>query len=151
MSEPERPFLPMSGELGGDFVSGMADSIREQRAREVPGKEGVVEDETMEMEWPEEWEEEEWEEEEGDKWEEEEEWKESLTERVLALVPVPQLVGFAVDVATIAIPAILMVLAIVLFQKTTFEIFETAMLVGGATLITMFVSDAKQKLLQKLR
>jgi hypothetical protein len=41
MSETERPFLPMSGELGGDFVSGMADSIRERRAREVPGKEGV--------------------------------------------------------------------------------------------------------------
>jgi hypothetical protein len=44
MSEPERPFLPMSGELGGDFVSGMADSIRERGAREVPGwKEGVDE------------------------------------------------------------------------------------------------------------
>jgi hypothetical protein len=36
MSEPERPFLPMSWELGGDFMSGMADSIRERRAREVP-------------------------------------------------------------------------------------------------------------------
>jgi hypothetical protein len=44
MSEPERPFLPMSGELGGDFMSGMADSIRERRAREVPGKEGVEEE-----------------------------------------------------------------------------------------------------------
>jgi hypothetical protein len=141
--ETERPFLPMSGELGGDFVSGMADSIRERGAREVPGwKEGVVEEE----EWPEE----EWEEE--DEWEDEEwedEWEESLTEKVLALMP--RLVGFAVDVATIAIPAMLMLLAIVLFQKTTFEIFETAMLVGGATLITMFVSDAKQKLLQRLK
>jgi hypothetical protein len=163
MSEPERPFLPMSWELGGDFMNGMADSIRERGAREVPAptEEGVDKGETTieeawervwewedeEDEWDE-WEEEEWE---DDEWEEEEEWKESLTERVLALVPVPQLVGFAVDVATIAIPAMLMLLVIVLFQKTTFEIFETAMLVGGATLITMFVSDAKQKLLQRLK
>jgi hypothetical protein len=47
MSEPERPFLPMSGELGGDFVSGMADTIRERRAREVPEperEEGVDEE-----------------------------------------------------------------------------------------------------------
>ena len=134
-------------------MSGMADSIRERGAREVPGwKEGVDEGETAPEEaWQKIWEEEdEWEEEE--EWEDEEwedEWEESLTERVLALVP--RLVGFAVDVATIAIPAILMVLAIVLFQKTTFEIFETAMLVGGATLITMFVSDIKQKLLQRLK
>ena len=48
-------------------MSGMADSIRERRAREVPGwNEGVVEDETIEEEWPEE----EWEEE--DEWEDEE-------------------------------------------------------------------------------
>jgi hypothetical protein len=45
MSETERPFLPMSWELGGDFMSGMADSIRERGAREVPGKEGVGVDE----------------------------------------------------------------------------------------------------------
>jgi len=44
MSETERPFLPMSGELGGDFMSGMADSIRERRAREVPEREGVEEE-----------------------------------------------------------------------------------------------------------
>jgi hypothetical protein len=47
MSEPERPFLPMSWELGGDFMSGMADSIRERRAREVPEperEEGVDEE-----------------------------------------------------------------------------------------------------------
>jgi hypothetical protein len=45
MSETERPFFPMSGELGGDFMSGMADSIRERRAREVPEREGVTADE----------------------------------------------------------------------------------------------------------
>jgi hypothetical protein len=48
MSEPERPFLPMSWELGGDFMSGMADLIRERRAREVPEperEEGVEEKE----------------------------------------------------------------------------------------------------------
>jgi hypothetical protein len=47
MSEPERPFLPMSGELGGDFMSGMADSIRERRAREVPEREEGVEETTF--------------------------------------------------------------------------------------------------------
>jgi hypothetical protein len=58
MNGPERPFLPMSWELGGDFMSGMADSIRERRAREVPAptEEGV--EETFD-EWEEEWEEEE--------------------------------------------------------------------------------------------
>jgi hypothetical protein len=50
MSEPERPFLPMSGELGGDFMSGMADSIRERGAREVPEREeGVGVDEEKKM------------------------------------------------------------------------------------------------------
>jgi hypothetical protein len=40
-----RSSLPMSGELGGDFMSGMADLIRERRAREVPEpeREGVDE------------------------------------------------------------------------------------------------------------
>ena len=122
--EPERPFLPMSGELGGDLMSGMADSIRERGAREVPGKEGVDDETTFEEEWPEdeEWEEEEWEEE--DEWEDE--WEESLAEKALNVIEalMPRLVGFAVDVATIAISAMLMLLAIVLFQKTTFEIFR---------------------------
>jgi hypothetical protein len=49
MSELERPFLPMSWELGGDFMSGMADSIRERGAREVPGWEGVTADELARM------------------------------------------------------------------------------------------------------
>jgi hypothetical protein len=40
----------MSWELGGDLMSGMADSIRERRAREVPErKEGVEEKEIRSM------------------------------------------------------------------------------------------------------
>jgi hypothetical protein len=126
-------------------MSGNTDSIR--RAREIR-KEGVVEDETtFEEEWPEddEWEDEEW---------EEEEWEESLTEKALNAIEalMPRLVGFAADVATMAlIPTVLMLLAIAIFQRTTFEIFETALLLGGATATTLMIADGKQKLLQRLR
>jgi translation elongation factor EF-G len=140
-------------------MSGMADSIRERRAREFR-KEGVEDDSaTFEEEWPEddEWEDEEWEDEEeleDEEWEEEEEWEESLTEKVLNAIEalMPRLVDFAVDVATMAlVPATLMLLAIALFQRTTFEIFETALLVGGATAMTLMIADAKTRLLQRLR
>jgi hypothetical protein len=161
MSEPERPFLPMSGELGGDFVSGMADSIRERRAREVPGwKEGVDKGETtIEEAWErvwewedeeeDEWENEEWEEEE-DEWEDEEdkeEWK--LTEAIEALLP--RLADFVVDVATIAlVPTTLMLAAIALFQRTTFDFLETALMLGVTTAVALMIADAKQKLLRRL-
>jgi hypothetical protein len=153
MSEPERPFLPMSGELGGDFMSGMADSIRERRAREVPErKEGVVEDETtFEEEWPEdeEWEEEEWEEE--DEWDDEE-WevseKPTLFERVSGLLI--GFIDFMADVATLAtVPAALLLLATA--YQTTFGILETALLLWGATAATLMIANAKTRLLQKLR
>jgi hypothetical protein len=51
MNGPERPFLPMSWELGGDFMSRMVDSIRERGAREVPAptEEGVEEKEIRSM------------------------------------------------------------------------------------------------------
>jgi hypothetical protein len=153
MSEPERPFLPMSWELGGDFMSGMADSIRERGAREVPGwKEGVVEDETtFEEEWPEdeEWEEEEWEEE--DEWDDEE-WevseKPTLFERVSGLLI--GFIDFIADVATLAtVPAALLLLATA--YQTTFGILETALLLWGATAATLMIANAKTRLLQKLR
>jgi hypothetical protein len=153
MSETERPFLPMSWELGGDFMSGMADSIRERRAREVPGwKEGVVEDETtFEEEWPEdeEWEEEEWEEE--DEWDDEE-WevseKPTLFERVSGLLI--GFIDFMADVATLAtVPAALLLLATA--YQTTFGILETALLLWGATAATLMIANAKTRLLQKLR
>jgi hypothetical protein len=154
MSEPERPFLPMSWELGGDFVSGMADSIRERRAREVPErKEGVVEDETtFEEEWPEdeEWEEEEWEDEE-EEWEDET-WKEPLTEELKSVFKkaLGPLVDFITDVATIAtVPAALLLLATA--YQTTFGILETGLLLFGATVATMMIANTKQRLLRKLR
>jgi hypothetical protein len=154
MSEPERPFLPMSRELGGDFMSGMADSIRERRAREVPErKEGVVEDETtFEEEWPEdeEWEEEEWEDEE-EEWEDET-WKEPLTEELKSVFKkaLGPLVDFITDVATLAtVPAALLLLATA--YQTTFGILETALLLFGATVATLMIANAKTRLLQRLR
>jgi hypothetical protein len=155
MSKPERPFLPMSWELGGDFMSGMADSIRERGAREVPAptEEGV---ETTKEEWPEEWEEEEWEEDEweDEEWEdgeeewEDEEWKEPLSEK-LKTVFKKALVDFIVDTAAIvAIPTVVTLSMIALFRTTAFV--EVYLATGAATLITIFVSDVKQKLLQRL-
>jgi len=152
MSKTERPFLPMSWELGGDFMSGMVDSIRERRAREVPGREGGIEDETIEEEWPEEeweeedeWEDEEWEDEE---WEEEEPL--SVLEKLMMLIKratVP-LVEFAIDTATlVTVPAALLLLA---YQTTTFGILETALLLFGATTTTLMIANAKQKLLRRL-
>jgi hypothetical protein len=154
MSETERPFLPMSWELGGDFMSGMADSIRERRAREVPAptEEGVVEDETtFEEEWPEdeEWEEEEWEEE--DEWDDEE-WevseKPTLFERVSGLLI--GFIDFIADVATLAtVPAALLLVATA--YQTTFGILETALLLWSGTAVTLMIANAKTRLLQKLR
>jgi hypothetical protein len=143
----------MSGELDGDFMSGMADSIRERRAREVPErKEGVVEDEaTFEEEWPEdeEWEEEEWEEE--DEWDDEE-WevseKPTLFERVSGLLI--GFIDFMADVATLAtVPAALLLVATA--YQTTFGILETGLLLWGATAATLMIANAKTRLLQKLR
>jgi hypothetical protein len=140
MSEPERPFLPMSGELGGDFMSGMADSIRERGAREVPGwKEGVVEEAIEEFE--EEWPEEEWEDEE---WEVLSEKPRTLIERVLGL-----LIDFITDVVTLAtVPTALLLVATA--YQTTFGILETALLLFGATTATLMIANAKQKLLRRL-
>ena len=151
--EPERPFFPMSWELGGDLMSGMADSIRERRAREVPErKEGVVEDETtFEEEWPEdeEWEEEEWEDEE-DEWDDEE-WevseKPTLFERVSGLLI--GFIDFIADVATLAtVPAALLLVATA--YQTTFDVLETALLLWGATAATLMITNIKQKLLRRL-
>jgi hypothetical protein len=142
--ETERPFLPMSWELGGDFMSGMADSIRERRAREVPGWEGVVEEAFDEWEEEEEWEDDEW---------EEEEWEASLTEKVLNAVEalLPRLADFIIDVATIAlIPTTLTLLAIV-SQKTSFDLLDTGLLLFGATVATLTIANAKTRLLQRLR
>jgi hypothetical protein len=125
----------MSWELGGDFMSGMADSIRERRAREVPErKEGVVEDETtFEEKWPEdeEWEEEEEWEDEEEEWEDEE-WevseKPTLFERVSGLLI--GFIDFIADVATLAtVPAALLLL--VTAYQTTFGILETALFALG--------------------
>jgi proline/glutamate/leucine-rich protein 1 len=154
MSEPERPFLPMSWELGGDLMSGMADSIRERGAREVPGKEGVVE-ETFD-EWEEEWEEEEWEEEEEwpeeeDEWEDEE-WKEPLSEKLKTIFKkaLGPLVDFVIDTAAIvAIPTVVTLSMITLFRTT--DIVEVYLATGAATVITILVSGAKQRLLQRLK
>ena len=164
MSEPERPFLPMSWELGGDLMSGMADSIRERRAREVPGwKEGVDEGETTTVEaWERVWEDEEeneWEDEEyeEEEWEEEDEWddeewevseKPTLFERVSGLLI--GFIDFMADVATLAtVPAALLLLATA--YQTTFDILETALLLWGATAATLMIANAKTRLLQKLR
>jgi hypothetical protein len=148
MSEPERPFLPMSWELGGDFMSGMADSIRERRAREVPErKEGVEDETTFEEEWPED---EEWEEEE--EWEDET-WKEPLTEELKSVFKkaLGPLVDFIADVATMAtVPAALLLLATA-YQTTTFDILETGLLLFGATVATLMIANTKQRLLRKLR
>ena len=165
MNGPERPFLPMSWELGGDLMSGMADSIRERRAREVPEpeREGVVEGETTTVEeaWERVWEdeeeneweeEEEWEDEEDEEEWEEEEWK--LTEKALNAIEalLPRLVDFIIDVATMAVvPVALTLLAVALFQRTTFEIFETAALLVGGTTATLMVADLKTRLIQRLR
>jgi hypothetical protein len=139
----------MSWELGGDFVSGMADSIRERGAREVPAptEEGVVEDETtFEEEWPED---EEWEEE--DEWDDEE-WevseKPTLFERVSGLLI--GFIDFMADVATLAtVPAALLLLATA--YQTTFGILETALLLWSGTAATLMIANAKTRLLQKLR
>ncbi|MFZ8857237.1 MAG: hypothetical protein ACO2O1_03205 [Candidatus Caldarchaeales archaeon] len=166
MNGPERPFLPMSWELGGDLMSGMADSIRERRAREVPEpeREGVVEGETTTVEkawkrtWKkeEEWEEEEWEEEEEwpeeeDEWEDEE-WKEPLSEKLKTIFKkaLGPLVDFVIDTAAIvAIPTVVTLSMITLFRTT--DIVEVYLATGAATVITILVSDAKQKLLQRLK
>jgi hypothetical protein len=140
MSEPERPFLPMSGELGGDFMSGMADSIRERRAREVPGWEGVVEEEEEE-EWPEE----EWE-------DDEEEWEDEVPEKLRAVLmkALGPLIDFIVDITTMAtVPAALLLL--VTAYQTTFGILETGLLLFGATVATLMIANTKQRLLRKLR
>jgi len=127
-------------------MSGMADSIRERRAREVPGwNEGVVEDETIEEEWPEE----EWEEE--DEWEDEE-WevseKPTLFERVSGLLI--GFIDFVADVATLAtVPTALLLVATA--YQTTFDIVETALLLWTGTAITLMISNAKTRLLQRLR
>ena len=142
-------------------MSGMADLIRERRAREVPAptEEGVATEEAWkalwedEEEWEEEWEEEdEWEEEEGDDEWGEEEWKESLAKKILnAKALLPRLVDFVVDTTTIAlVPTTLLLLAIA-SQKTSFEIFEAALLVGGATVVTLTIANFKARLLQRLR
>jgi len=128
-------------------MSGMADSIRERRAREVPEKEeGVVEEaiEEFEEEWPEE--EEEWE----DEWEDEEEWEEPLSPRTLIERVLGPLLDFVVDVTTLAaVPAALLLIA----TQTTayFDIVETALLLWSGTAITLMISNAKTRLLQKLR
>jgi hypothetical protein len=125
-------------------MSGHADSIR--RARES-WKEGVVEDGvTFEEEWPEE--EDEWEDEE---WEEEDEWEESMTKKVLNVL-LPRLADFVIDVATIAmVPATLLLLSIALFKRATFDLLETGLLVGGATVTTLMIANTKTRLLQRLR
>jgi hypothetical protein len=137
MSEPERPFLPMSGELGGDFMSGMADSIRERGAREVPAptEEGVEETFDDFEEWEEEWEEEE---------------PLSVSEKLMMLIKratVP-LVEFAIDTATlVTVPTALLLLA----YHTVTDILEVALLLFGATIATLMITNIKQKLLRRLR
>jgi hypothetical protein len=72
--------------------------------------------------------------------------KEGVVKEILNAVKaaIPELIGLAIDVATImAVPTL-----ITLFWTTTFEVYLAA---GGATLITILVSDAKQKLLQRLK
>jgi len=138
-------------------MSGHADSIR--RAREIR-KEGVEDETTFEEEWPEEeWEDEEWEEddEEWDEWEEddeweEEEWEEPLSEKLKTLFKkaLGPLVDFVIDVATIAtVPAALLLLATA--YQTTFGVLETALLLWSGTAMTLMITNAKQKLLQRLR
>jgi hypothetical protein len=62
----------------------------------------------------------------------------------------PRIIGFAVDVATIAmIPTALMLLAFA-FQRTTFEIFEVHILLATTTAVALMIADVKQKLLQRL-
>jgi hypothetical protein len=129
-------------------MSGHADSIR--RAREIR-KEGVVEDKTTFEEWPEddEWEDEEWEDDE-EEWEDEE-WKEPLSEKLKTIFKkaLGPLVDFMIDTAAIvAIPTVVTLSMIALFRTTAFEVYLAAV---AATLITMFVSDAKTRLLQRLR
>jgi hypothetical protein len=137
-------------------MSGDADSIR--RAREIR-KEGVEDETAFEEIWPEEedeWEDEEWgddeEEWEDEEWEEDE-WKVSLTEKVAKILDLllPRLAGFAIDVMTIAlVPTTLMLLTIA-FQRTTFGIFETHILLAIAAAVALMIADAKQKLLRRLR
>jgi hypothetical protein len=150
MSEPERPFLPMSWELGGDFMSGMADSIRERRAREVPAptEEGV---ETTKEEWEEEeWEEDEWEDEEWEDGEEEwedEEWEVSEKPTLLSGLLIG-FIDFIADVATLAtVPTALLLVA----YQTTFDVVETFLLLFGATATTLMITNTKTRLIQRLR
>jgi hypothetical protein len=107
----------------------MADSIRERRAREVPEREGVVEEE---------WEEEEW---------EDEEWEpKTLIERVAG-----PLIDFITDVLTLAtVPTALLLLANA-YQATTFGLETALLLLFGATTATLMIANAKQKLLRRLR
>jgi hypothetical protein len=147
-------------------MSGMADSIRERRAREFQewkeGDEneaiGEVEDS---MKFLEEWEEnEEWEDEEDewDEWEEEEnewedeEWKEPLSEKLKTVFKkaLGPLVDFIVDTAAIvAIPTIVALSMIALFKTTA--LVEVYLAAGAATLITILVSDDKTRLLRRLQ
>jgi hypothetical protein len=132
-------------------MSGHADSIR--RAREVPEperKEGVEDETTFEEEWPEdeEWEDEEWE-------DDEEEWEEPLSEKLKSVLrtvfkkALGPLVGFVIDTAAIvAIPTVITLSMIALFRTAFIEVYLAT---GAATLITMFVSDFKTRLLQRLR
>jgi hypothetical protein len=64
----------------------------------------------------------------------------------------PRLADFITDVATIAlVPTTLMLVTITIFQTTVFGFLETSLLVGGATVTTLMIANAKQKLLQRLR
>jgi len=104
--------------LQGRFnMSGLTDSIRERRAQEIR------------------------------RWEDEEE-DESLTEKVAKILDLllPRLTDFAIDVMTIAlVPTALMLLAIALFQKTSFDFLETGLLLGGATVATLMIANAKTR------
>jgi hypothetical protein len=78
---------------------------------------------------------------------------ESLKERFLNAIEalLPWLVDFVIDVTTIAsVPAALVLLSIALFQKTSFDFLETGLLVGGATVATLMIANAKTRLLQRL-
>ena len=143
----------MSWELGGDFMSGMADSIRERGAREVR-KEGV-EDETTTVEeaWERVWEDEEEDEWEDEEWEDdEEEWEEPLSEklRTALMKALGPLIDFVADVATMAtVPTALLLMANA-YQTTTFGL-ETALLLWFATATTLMIANAKQRLLRRFR
>ena len=120
-------------------MSGMADSIRERRAREVPEREAVVEGKTTEEAWKALWE------------EDEEEWEEPLSEKLMTALmkALGPLIDFVVDVATLAaVPTALLLIATA--YQTTFDL-ETALLLWSATAATLMISNAKQRLLRRFR